>query len=63
MSESPVGHLQEVIKESEFFGMQTFDQSILKLVLSRHVDVNVALPHVRNGHQLRAKALEAGLIQ
>ncbi len=54
--------LQEVIKESEFFGMQTFDQSILKLVLNRHVDVVVALPHVRNGHQLRAKAMEAGLL-
>jgi len=54
--------LQDVIRESEFFGMQTFDQSILKLVLARHVDVNTALPHVRNGHNLRAKAIEAGLL-
>lgn len=56
-----VGALQDVIKESEFFGMQTFDQSILKLVLARNVDVATALPHVRNSHQLRAKAIEAGL--
>lgn len=56
-----LGALADIIRESEFFGMQTFDQSILKLVLSRHVDVNTALPHVRNGHQLRAKAMEAGL--
>lgn len=63
MGESAVGALQDVIRESEFFGMQTFDQSILKLVLSRHVDVTTALPHVRNGHQLKAKALEAGLLQ
>lgn len=63
LSEVATTPLPEAIKESEFFGMQTFDQSILKLVLSRHVDVSVALPHVRNGHQLRAKALEAGLIQ
>lgn len=63
MGEATVGPLQDVIKESEFFGMQTFDQSILKLVLSRHVDVSTALPHVRNSHQLRAKAIEAGLIQ
>lgn len=62
MSGSAVAALQEVIKESEFFGMQTFDQSILKLVLNRHVDVSVALPHVRNTHQLRAKAMEAGLL-
>lgn len=63
ISESATAALPDVIKESEFFGMQTFDQSILKLVLSRHVDVNTALPHVRNTHHLRAKALEAGLIQ
>lgn len=62
LSEGAVGTLQEVIRESEFFGMQTFDQSILKLVLARHVDVPTALPHVRNGHQLRAKAIEAGLL-
>lgn len=57
-----VGNLQDVIRESEFFGMQTFDQSVLKLVLARHVDVATALPHVRNGHFLRAKAIEAGLL-
>lgn len=62
LSEGAVGTLQDVIRESEFFGMQTFDQSILKLVLARHVDVPTALPHVRNGHQLRAKAIEAGLL-
>lgn len=62
MSEQTGAPLTEVIRESEFFGMQTFDQSILRLVLSRHVDVETALPHVRNGHQLRAKAMEAGLL-
>jgi twitching motility protein PilT len=58
----PVNQLQDVIRESEFFGMQTFDQSILRLVLDRRVDVSVALPHVRNSHHLRAKAIEAGLL-
>jgi twitching motility protein PilT len=62
MSEQTGAPLTEVIRESEFFGMQTFDQSVLRLVLSRHVDVETALPHVRNGHQLRAKAMEAGLL-
>lgn len=57
-----VGRLLDVIKESEFFGMQTFDQSILKLVLARSVNVDTALVHVRNGHELRAKAMEAGLL-
>ncbi|MFP3914627.1 MAG: type IV pilus twitching motility protein PilT [Actinomycetota bacterium] len=57
-----VSALQDVIKESEFFGMQTFDQSVLRLVLDRLVAVDTALPHVRNGHHLRAKAIEAGLL-
>ncbi len=53
--------LDEVLKESEFFGMHTFDQTLQTLVLSRKVAVRVALPHVRNPHELRARALEAGL--
>jgi len=55
------GSLDEVLKESEFFGMHTFDQTLQSLVLSRRVAVRVALPHVRNPHELRARALEAGL--
>lgn len=53
--------LDEVLKESEFFGMHTFDQTLQNLVLSKRVAVRVALPHVRNPHELRARALEAGL--
>ncbi|HUO46379.1 MAG TPA: PilT/PilU family type 4a pilus ATPase [Acidimicrobiia bacterium] len=53
--------LDEVLKESEFFGMHTFDQTLQNLVLAKRVAVRVALPHVRNPHELRARALEAGL--
>jgi Tfp pilus assembly ATPase PilU len=41
--------------------MQTFDQSVLELVMKRTVSVPGALPYVRNVHELRAKANEAGL--
>lgn len=51
----------EAIKESEFFGMQTFDQALLNLVTQRRIAVPVALPFVRNTHEFRAKALEAGI--
>jgi len=53
--------IDEVMKESEFFGMHTFDQTLQNLVLSRRIAVRSALPHVRNPHELRARALEAGL--
>lgn len=53
--------LDEVLKESEFSGMHTFDQTLQHLVLSRRITVRSALPHSRNPHELRARALEAGL--
>ena len=53
--------LIEAVKESEFFGMQTFDQALLALVSQRRVTVPTALPYVRNTHEFRAKAQEAGV--
>jgi twitching motility protein PilT len=61
LSPSEPGNLVEIIKESGFFGMQTFDQAVLELVVSRRVEVPAALPYVRNVHELRARAMEAGL--
>lgn len=53
--------LIEIIKESEFFGMQTFDQSLLKLVVASTVDLTAAIPYARNHHEMRAKAMAAGI--
>jgi twitching motility protein PilT len=53
--------LIEAVKESEFFGMQTFDQALLYLVTQRRVSLPTALPYVRNSHEFRAKAQEAGV--
>jgi twitching motility protein PilT len=61
MNPNGPGSLVEIIKESGYFGMQTFDQSVLALVMKRTVTVPGALPYVRNVHQLRAKATEAGV--
>ncbi len=58
-SEAPA--LLDIIKESEFFGMQTFDQALLKLVVERAIDLPVAVPHARNVHEMRAKAMAAGI--
>ena len=51
----------DMMKESEFFGMQTFDQAVLNLVKEHRVEVSTALPFVRNSHEFRAKAIEAGI--
>ncbi len=51
----------ELIKDSEYFGMQTFDGSLLALVKQRRISVAAALNHVRNAHEFRARAIEAGI--
>ncbi len=61
LSDSESARLVEVMKESEFFGMQTFDQALLHLVKEGRLVLDEALPHARNIHELRAKAMEAGI--
>jgi twitching motility protein PilT len=53
--------LVDIMKESEFFGMQTMDASLLKLVIDKSIDLPAALPFARNVHELRAKAMAAGI--
>ncbi len=53
--------LVEVIKESGFHGMQTFDQALLNHVLGGTVNLDAALPFVRNTHEVKAKAMAAGI--
>lgn len=53
--------LIDIIKDSEFSGMQTFDQAMLKLVTAQQVDLPAVIPYVRNVHELRAKAMAAGI--
>jgi twitching motility protein PilT len=53
--------LVDVIKESGFHGMQTFDQSLLKHVVDRTVAIDRAIPFARNSHEMRAKAQAAGI--
>jgi twitching motility protein PilT len=53
--------LVEVIRDSGFYGMQTFDQALLQHVLAGNVGMEAVLPHVRNTHELKAKAMAAGI--
>lgn len=53
--------LVDIIKDSGFHGMQTFDQAILKHVVEQTVSFESALTHARNSHEIKAKALAAGV--
>ena len=53
--------LVEIIKESGFHGMHTLDSSLLEHVVAGTVELDIALTLARNKHELRAKALAAGV--
>ena len=53
--------LVDVIKESGFHGMQTFDQALLSQVTGGGISLDAVLPFVRNTHEVKAKALAAGI--
>jgi twitching motility protein PilT len=47
------GNLHEVLKEGEYYGMQTFDQSLLSLYQRGHIDLREALAASSRPHDLR----------
>lgn len=61
LSDREPAHLMDIIKDSSFYGMQTFDQALLGHIVNRTIDIGSVLPYARNTHEIRAKALSAGL--
>ncbi|MFQ5966055.1 MAG: type IV pilus twitching motility protein PilT [Acidimicrobiia bacterium] len=59
---SETADLPEVIADSEFYGMKTFDQSILELFESGTVDLQEAIAHASNPHDFRVMAEQMGLV-
>ncbi len=55
--------LVEVIRESEFYGMQTFDQSILNLFKNGDISFQTAMSTASNPHDFRVKAEQEGIIK
>jgi hypothetical protein len=41
--------------------MQTLDHSLLGLVIAKTIELPEAIPHARNVHEMRAKAMAAGI--
>lgn len=62
VDESATHTLEDVIQESEFYGMQTFDQAILKLFKAGQIAFQTALAGASNPHDLRVKAEQIGLV-
>ena len=41
--------------------MQTMDAALLRLVIEKSIELPAAVPYARNVHELRAKAMAAGI--
>lgn len=63
VDENQTHTLVDVIQESEFYGMQSFDQAILKLFGDGDISLQVAMVHASNPHDFRVKADQMGLLK
>ncbi len=63
IEESQTHTLSDVIAESEFYGMRSFDQSILELFQKGQIAFQEALGAASNPHDMRVKAEQAGLVK
>src|SRR5690606_8679032 len=52
--------ISEVIAEGEYYGMQTFDQALLKQVMSGNVTEQVALDAASNPHDFKLMLAAGG---
>ncbi|HET7487914.1 MAG TPA: PilT/PilU family type 4a pilus ATPase [Acidimicrobiales bacterium] len=54
--------IEEIIADGEFYGMQTFDQSLFHLFKAGLVDLRSAMASASNPHDLRIALQQAGLL-
>jgi len=61
LNEEPTSNMREIIAESEFYGMQTFNQSLLSLYADGLIDFQVALKASHQPHDFILAAKQMGL--
>ena len=54
------GKISEVIAEGEFYGMQTFDQALLKFVMDGRIELDVAMQTASNPHDFKLMLAAGG---
>ena len=54
--------IEEIIADGEYYGMQTFDQSLFHLFKDGQVDLRSAMAAASNAHDLRVRLQQAGLL-
>ena len=59
---SLTGEMHEIIADGEYYGMQTFDQSVFTLFKNGLVDLRSAMAAASNPHDFRIALQQAGLL-
>jgi twitching motility protein PilT len=63
IDETKTHTLADVIREGEFYGMQSFDQAILGLFKDGTVSYEAALGAASNTHDFKVKIEQLGLVR
>ena len=63
LDSSRTGEIEEIVADGAFYGMQTFDQSILELVRRDLIEVSDALEAASNKHDFELALQQAGVAQ
>jgi twitching motility protein PilT len=56
------GDIHEIIQDGEYYGMQTFDQSLVKLYENGRIDLRSAMSAASNPHDLKVMLQQRGLL-
>ena len=59
---SLTGEMSEIIADGEYYGMQTFDQALVKLIEARKIDLRGAMAAASKPHDLKVMLQQKGLI-
>jgi twitching motility protein PilT len=53
--------IRDAIEEGEYYGMQTFDQALLKLYQDRQITLDDAMAMAANAHDFKIKVRQLGV--
>jgi twitching motility protein PilT len=56
------GDITSIIREGEYYGMQTFDQALVSLLEQGTIDLRAATEAASNPHDLRVALQKRGLV-
>ena len=56
------GEIGQIIAEGEYYGMQTFDQSLVSLLEQGVIDLRAAMVAASNSHDLKVMLQQRGMV-